>query len=168
MLDSTLAAGGVTYQLEPGPRVEGTALGSTARAGLASYLGFVQRAGVARALADRVRLPVQERCTGFTQVQKSLALLAALAAGCRCARDSDFTLAPDPTAVAVLGLPRWPHSSPLTRHLQAFRPQPVHALRRAVAECVAMPSGARRRLRAGARVVVDLDQTAISANGRTY
>jgi hypothetical protein len=69
-------------------------VGSTARAGLVSFLGFVQRAGVARALAAAVRLPVQERRTGFTPVPKSLALLAALAAGCRSARDSDFTLAP--------------------------------------------------------------------------
>ena len=94
MFHSTVAADAVTYQLEPGPGTEGAAVGSTARAGLASFLGFVQRAGVARALAA-VRLPVQERRTGFTQVQKSLALLAALAAGCRSARDSDFTLAPD-------------------------------------------------------------------------
>src|SRR4051812_30959246 len=167
MLNSTLGEGGVAYQLECDPSVEGTAVGSTARAGLASFLGFVQRAGVARALAA-VHLPVQERRNGFTQVQKSLALLAALAAGCRSARDSDFTLAPDPTAVAVLGVPRWPHSSQLTRHLHALRPQPVHALRRATEDLVAAHSAARRRLRRGARVVVDLDQTAISANGRTY
>src|SRR4051812_4166282 len=167
MLNSTLGEGGVAYQLECDPSVEGTAVGSTARAGLASFLGFVQRAGVARALAA-VHLPVQERRNGFTQVQKSLALLAALAAGCRSARDSDFTLAPDPTAVAVLGVPRWPHSSQLTRHLHAFRSQHVHALRRATEDLVATHSAARRRLRRGARVVVDLDQTAISANGRTY
>src|SRR5215211_2057519 len=168
MFHSTVAADAVTYQLEPGPGTEGQAVGSTARAGLASFLGFVQRAGVARALAAAVHLPVQERRNGFTHVQKSLALLAALAAGCRSARDSDFTLAPDPTAVAVLGVPRWPHSSQLTRHLHAFRPQHVQALRRATEDLVATHSAARRRLRRGARVVVDLDQTAISANGRTY
>src|SRR5436190_17091820 len=164
MFHSTVAADAVTYQLEPGPGAEGQAVGSTARAGLASFLGFVQRAGVARALAA-VHLPVQERRTGFTQVQKSLALLAALAAGCRSARDSDFTLAPDPTAVAVLGVPRWPHSSQLTRHLHAFHSQHVQALRRATEDLVAPHSAARRRLRRGARVVVDLDQPAISAHG---
>ena len=95
MFHSTGAADPVTYPLEPGPGVEGEAVGSTACAGLASFLGFVQRAGVERALAAAVHLPVQERRNGFTQVQKSLALLAALAAGCRSARDSDFTLAPD-------------------------------------------------------------------------
>src|SRR3954453_8710321 len=154
MFHSTVAADAVTYQLEPGPGREGAAVGSTARAGLASFLGFVQRAGVGRALAAAVHLPVQERRTGFTQVQKSLALLAALAAGCRSARDSDFMLRPDPAAIAVLGVPRWPHSSQLTRHL--------HALRRATEDLVAAHSAARRRLRRGARVVVDIDQTAIS------
>jgi hypothetical protein len=168
MFHSTVAADAVTYQLEPGPGTEGAAVGSTARAGLASFLGFVQRAGVERALAAAVHLPVQERRNGFTQVQKSLALLAALAAGCRSARDSDFTLGPDRAAVAVLGVPRWPHSSQLTRHLHAFHSQHVQALRRATEDLVATHSAARRRLRRGARVVVDIDQTAISANGRTY
>jgi hypothetical protein len=165
---STLAEAAVTYQLDPGPDAEGQAAGSTARAGLASFLAFVRRAGVQRALADAVRLPVQERKNGFTAVHKSLALLTALAAGCRSARDSDFILAPDPVAAAGLGLPRWPHSSQLTRHLHAFRPQHVQALRGAVEDLVAGHSQVRRRLRRGERVVVDLDQTPISANGRTY
>ena len=168
MFQSTLVGDRVTYRLECGPAAEGEPLGSSARAGLASFLRFVQRAGVERALAEAVRLPVQERRNGFTVVQKSLALLAALAAGCRSARDSDFTLATDPAAVAVLGLPRWPHSSQLTRHLRAFRAQHVRALRGAIEDLIASHSAARRRLRRGQRVVVDLDQTAIGANGRTY
>jgi hypothetical protein len=48
----------VTYQPEPGPAAE-----------------WYPRAGVERALAERVRLPVQERRRGFTVVEKSLALL---------------------------------------------------------------------------------------------
>jgi len=161
----------VTYQLEfTPPRGAGAAgpLGVTARAGLAAFLSFVRRAGVAPVLATRVRLPVQQRPSGFTVVQKSLALLAALAAGCRSARDGDFVLGADPVAPRLLGLPRWPHSSQLTRHLRAFGAQHVAALRAAVEDLTASHSGARRRLRRGARVVVDLDQTAISANGRTY
>jgi hypothetical protein len=165
---STLAGDSVTYQLDPGPAAAGEPLGSSGRAGLASFLRFVQRAGVEPTLAAAVRVPVQERRTGFTRVQKSLALLAALAAGCRSARDGDFTVAADPAASAVLGLSRWPHSSQLTRHLRAFRPQHVQALRSAAEDVVATHSVARRRLRRGERVVVDLDQTAISANGRTY
>jgi DDE family transposase len=168
VFNATLAGDRVTYQLDPGSAAVGEPLGSSARAGLASFLGFVRRAGVERALAEAVRLPVQERRTGFTVVQKSLALLTALVAGCRAARDSDFTLAADPAAVAALGLPRWPHSSQLTRYLRVFRPQHVQALRRAVEDLVASHSTVRRRLRRGERVVVDLDQTAISANGRTY
>jgi hypothetical protein len=135
---------------------------------LASFLAFVQRLDAWRPLAEHLRLPVQERRTGFTQLQKSQALVAAVAAGCRQSRDSDFTLTPDPVAATALGLPRWPHSSQLTRHLRAFRPQHVVALRRAVTEVTAMHAAARRRLRRGERVVVDVDQTAISANGRTY
>jgi hypothetical protein len=157
----------VSYQLDVAPDLPGIPLGSSARASLASFLCFVQRAGVERALVERVRLPVQERQTGFTH-QKSLALLAALAAGCRSARDSDFILAADPAAGAVLGLPCWPHSSQLTRHLNAFRPQHVAAWRQAVENLVAQQCTARRRLRRGERVVVDIDQTAITANGRTY
>jgi hypothetical protein len=65
MFHSTVAGDAVTYPLEPGPGTAGPAVGSTARAGLARLLGFVQRAGVERALAA-VRLPVQERRTGFT------------------------------------------------------------------------------------------------------
>lgn len=168
MLHSTVAADAVSYQLDPGPGAAGVPVGSSGRAGLASFLGFVRRAGVERALVEAVRLPVQERKSGFTVVQKSLALLAGLAAGCRSARDGDFTLAADPAAVRVLELPRWPHSSQLTRHLRAFRPQHVQALRGAVEDLTASHATARRRLRRGERVVVDLDQTAISANGRTY
>ena len=168
MFHSTLAEEPVTYQLDAGAAVDGRPLGSSARAGLASFLRFARRLGVERALAGAVRLPVQERRTGFTLVQKSLALLAALAAGCRSARDGDFTLAPDPSVVTALGLPRWPHSSQLTRHLRAFHPQHVAALRGAVEDLTASHSSVRRRLRRGERVVIDVDQTAISANGRTY
>ncbi len=168
MFHSTAADDAVTYQLDAAPVVAGEPLGSTARAGLASFLRFVGRVGVGPALARAVRVPVQERRTGFTVVQKSLALLAALAAGCRSARDGDFTLAADPAAASVLGLPRWPHSSQLTRHLRAFHPQHVAALRGATEDLTASHSTVRRRLRRGERVVVDVDQTAISANGRTY
>lgn len=167
MLQSTVVADSVTYQFD-NPTVEGTPVGSSARAGLASVLAFAQRCDIWRPLAEHLRLPMQERRTGFTHLQKSQALVAALAAGCQHSRDSDFTLAPDPTAAAALGLPRWPHSSQLTRHLRAFHAQHVSALRRAVAEVTATHAAARRRLRRGERVVIDLDQTAISANGRTY
>jgi hypothetical protein len=165
---STAADDAVTYQLDVTPAAAGEPLGSTGRAGLASFLRFARRVGVGPALAGAVRVPVQERRNGFTGVQKSLALVAARAAGCRSARAGDFTLADDPAAARVLGLPRWPHSSQLTRHLRAFRPQHVAAWRGTVEEVTAGHSAARRHRRRGERVVIDLDQTAISANGRTY
>lgn len=168
MCDSTRDDAAVTYQLDLGTMSDGLALGTSTHAGLGSFLEFVGRRGVWPALAARVRLPVQQRRTGFTHLQKSQALIAALASGCRRARDCDFDLAPDPLAVAVLGLPRWPPSSQLTRHLRAFRPQHVIALRQAVTEVTAQHAAARWRLRRGGRVVVDVDQTAISANGTTY
>jgi Transposase DDE domain group 1 len=158
----------VGYALDLGASGGGQATGTTARAGLASFLSFVRRLGVVQALAARVHLPIQERRGGFTVVQKSLALVAALAAGCRSARDGDFVLAGDRATIAAAGLPRWPHSSQLTRLLRAFRPQHVQALRGVVEELTAQHSTARRRLRQGQRVVIDVDQTAISANGRTY
>jgi hypothetical protein len=158
----------VAYRLDAGQGAEGEAVGSTSRAGLASVLAFAEGLGVWDALAARVRLPVQERRSGFTQRQKHQALVGALAAGCRRARDSDFVLKPDPAARRALGLARWPDASQLTRHLRAFRPQHVAALRAAVEEVTAAHGAARGRLRRGERVVVDLDQTPISANGRTY
>ena len=167
MLNLTGVEPAVDYQLDGGASDVGQPVGSSARAGLASFLDFVRRLGVAEALATRVRLPIQERRSGFTLVQKSLALVAALAAGCRSARDGDFVLAGDPAAITAAGLPRWPHSSQLTRLLRAFRPQHVQALRGVVEEITATHSTVRRRLRSGQRVVIDLDQTAISANGRT-
>jgi hypothetical protein len=113
-----------------------------------------------------VRLPLHERRTRFTAVQKGLALLAALAAGCRCAREGDFMLAPDPATPADLSLPRRPHSSRLTRHLGAFATQHVAALRAAFEEVLATDAAARRRLRRAERLV-DLDQTPFPASGRT-
>ena len=168
MLNLTGVAPGVEYALDSGTNAEGHAAGSSARAGLASFLSFVRRLGVVEALAGGVRLPMQERRSGFTAVQKCVALVAALAAGCRSARDGDFVLAGDTAAIAAAGLPRWPHSSQLTRLLRAFGPQQVQALRRVVEDVTAEHSTARRRLRRGQRVVIDVDQTAISANGRTY
>src|SRR3954451_14919996 len=173
MFHSTVAEDAVTYRLDTPVAPEAEPVGTTARAGLASFLGCVERLRVWRTLAQRVRLPMQERCPGFTHLQKSQVLLAGLAAGCRRARDSDFTLAADPAAVAALGLPRWPHSSQLTRHLRAFRPQHVAALRHACEEILATHSrvrqpGRRARPPGAPAVVIDFDQTAISANGRTY
>jgi hypothetical protein len=132
VLNLTGVERGVAYQLDGGAAEAGPPVGSSARGGLASFLGFVRRLGVAEALAARVHLPIQERRSGFTVVQKSLALVAALAAGCRSARDSDFVLAGDPAAITAAGLPRWPHSSQFTRLLRAFRPQHVQALRQVV------------------------------------
>ena len=165
----------VEYRLEPSaPGEDRVPVGTTTRAGLPSVLSYVQRSGAWDVLAPHVRLPVQERRTGFTHLQKSQALVAALAAGCRHTRDSDFVLGPDPLVAGLLGLPRWPHSSALTRHLRAFRPQHVAALRAAGEAVLAQHSQVRWRLRRTARAtpgqwtVIDCDQTAISANGRTY
>jgi hypothetical protein len=158
----------VGYRLDGGPGAEGEAAGSTGRAGLPSFLAFAEDLGVWDVLGARVRLAVQERRTGFTQVQKHQAVVAALAAGCKRARDSDFVLKPDAAAREALGLDRWPDASQLTRHLRAFRPQHVAALRAACEEVTATHAAARRRLRRGERVVVDIDQSPISANGRTY
>jgi hypothetical protein len=158
----------VQYRLDPDVSAEGQPAGSSSRAGLAAFVGFVRQVGLERVLRERVRLPVQERRTGFTVVQKSLALLATLAAGCHSAREGDFVLQPDPLAAAVLGLPRWPRSSQLTRLLRAFGGQHVAALRRAAEDVLAEQSTVRRRLRRGERVVMDVDQTDLPANGRTY
>ena len=168
MYQSTCLDARIVYRLDPDPTAEGEPVGSSAHAGLPSFLSFVEPLGVWRCLQEHLRLPVQERRTGFTQLQKSQVLVAALAAGCQHSRDSDFTLTADPAAAATLGLPRWPHSSQLTRHLRAFHPQHVAALRRAVSTITARYSRVRHRLRRGERVVIDIDQTAISANGRTY
>jgi Transposase DDE domain group 1 len=168
MLNLTGVEPAVEYQLDGGLPDAGRPVGSSARGGLASFLSFVRRLGVGETLAARVHLPIQERRSGFTVVQKSLALVAALAAGCRSARDSDFVLTGDAATTRAAGLPRWPHSSQLTRLLRAFRPQHVQALRGVVEELTAQHSTTRRRLRQGQHVVIDVDQTAISANGRTY
>jgi hypothetical protein len=175
MLHCTGLASAVQYRLEPVPAPEDSVpVGTTARAGLPSFLSYVQRTGAWTTLAGHLRLPVQERRSGFTHLQKSQALVTALAAGCRRARDSDFVLSPDPLAAGLLGLPRWPHSSALTRHLRAFRPQHVATLRAGLEAVLAQHSQVRQRLRQATRatpgqwLVVDCDQTAISANGRTY
>ena len=168
MSNATVSAEPVQYRLDPEAGVEGQPVGSSSRAGLAAWLQFVRQVGLARVLRERLRLPVQERRTGFTVVQKSLALLASLAAGCGSARDSDFVLKSDAVAASVLGLPRWPHSSQLTRQLRAFGGQHVAALRRAFEDVLVQHSAVRWRLRRGERVVVDVDQTDLPANGRTY
>jgi hypothetical protein len=168
MLNLTGSEPAVVYELDLGASGGGQAAGTSGRGGLASFLSFVRRLGVPAALAAGVHLRTQERRNGFTVVQKSLALVAALAAGCRSARDSDFVLAGDRAAIEAGGLPRWPHSSQLTRLLRAFHQQHVEALRSVVEDVTAQHSTVRRRLRQGQRVVIDLDQTAISANGHTY
>ena len=168
MGDATVSAEPAQYRLDAEAGEDGQPAGSSSRAGLAAFLEFVRRVDLERVLHERVRLPVQERRSGFSVVQKSLALLSALAAGCGSARESDFVLQPDPLAAEVLGLPRWPHSSQFTRLLRAFGGQHVAALRQAFEELLAEQSTVRQRLRRGERVVVDLDQTELPANGRTY
>src|SRR5437763_12388083 len=147
MSNPTVSVEPVPYRLDPDAGVEGEPAGSSSRAGLAAFLGFVRQVGLERVLRQRVHLPVQERRTGFSVVQKSLALVAALAAGCQSARDGDFVLKPDPLAAAVLGLPRWPHSSQLTRLLRVFGGQHVVALRQAVEDLLAEQSATRSRRR---------------------
>jgi hypothetical protein len=69
--------------------------------------------------------------------------------------------------VGHVGVPRWPHSSQLTRHLRAFRGQHMAALREPFEDLVMEQSTVRQRLRRGERVVIDVDQTDLPANGRT-
>jgi hypothetical protein len=92
MLQSTVPDSAILYRLEPDPAAAGVPVGSTSRAGLASFLQFAATLGVWRPLKEHLRRPIQERRTGFTHLQKSQALVAALAAGCRHSRDSDFAL----------------------------------------------------------------------------
>ena len=167
MYQSTCLDARIVYRLDPDPTAEGEPIGSSAHGGLPSFLSLVEPLGVWRYLQEHLRRPVQERRTGFTQLQKSQGFVAARAAGCQHSRDSDFTLTAAAAAAATLGLPRWPHSSQLTRHLRAFHPQHVAALRRAVTAITARHCRVRHRRRRGERVVIDSDQTAISATGRT-
>src|SRR5919201_6558728 len=88
----------VQYRLDPDAGVDGEPAGSSSRAGLAAFLRFVRQVGLERVLRERVRLPVQERRTGFSVAQKSLALLATLAVGCHSAREGDFVLKSDQLA----------------------------------------------------------------------
>src|SRR5262245_48022518 len=97
VFDST-GDGPVVYRLDAGSAEAGEPVGSSGRAGLAGFLGFAERAGAWRDVREPVRLPVQERKTGFTQLQKTQAVVGSLVAGCRRARDSDFVLKPDPVA----------------------------------------------------------------------
>ena len=67
-------------------------------------------------------------------------MLVALAAGRRSARDSDFTVGPDPidrVGPDLLGLPRWPHSSQLTPG--SARTENANGQSGAVAEGVGLP-----------------------------
>src|SRR5919109_2949813 len=104
MANATAAVEQVRYGLEPGSGEGGEPVGSSSRAGLAGFLTFVDQVGLRGVLRERLRVPVQERRSGFTHAQKSLALVAALAAGCRSARDGDFVLKPEPLAAAGVGV----------------------------------------------------------------
>ena len=59
MVHSTEVEVPVTYQLEAGAGPPVPPAGRSARAGLAGFLRFVRRAGAARALRERVRLPLK-------------------------------------------------------------------------------------------------------------
>ena len=103
------------YRLDGEPAPDGVARGTSTHAGVACFLECAEQGGVWPTLAARGRLPGQERRSDFTHLPTSQALITALAANCRCARDSDCTVAPDPLAGAALGRPRGPHCSHLAR-----------------------------------------------------
>lgn len=71
MGDATAEPALVRYAWDGGTP-EGQPLGTTARAGLAHFGRFVRSVGLARVLRERLRLPQQERRSGFTVVQNRL------------------------------------------------------------------------------------------------
>jgi hypothetical protein len=137
----------ILYRRDPDPAVAGEPVGSSAQARLAGFLAYVQRLGIWRPLAEPLRLPVQERRSGVTHLQKRQVLVAAWSAGLPAQSRQRLPPHPDPMATTDLGLPRRPHSGQRTSHLHAFRPQHIAALRRAVQEILARHSSIRRRLR---------------------
>ena len=152
----------------PGGGAGGAPLGATARGGLASFLSFVRRAGRRRdagrpgppadpGASDRVHdRPEESGAGGGVGGRLSVGAGQRFRPGGRPGHDHGGRAA----ALAALQ----------SAHPTAagVPPQHVQALRGAVEEVTATHSTVRRRLRAGQRVVIDLDQTAISANGRTY
>jgi hypothetical protein len=56
----------VEYRLDAGQVGTSESVGATGRAGLAGFVEFLGQVGVPQVLSERVRLPVQERRTGFT------------------------------------------------------------------------------------------------------
>src|SRR5437660_12351840 len=97
MWDATVSVEPVQYRLDPEAGEDGQPAGSSSRAGLAAFLRFVHQVGLERVLRERVRLPVQERRTGFTVVHTKPGAAGCPGRGCQSAREADFVLKPDPS-----------------------------------------------------------------------
>jgi len=129
---------------------------------LAGFLKFAQSIGVLEIL-EQVKVKMKE--VDYTVHQKMITLLLSIVSGCRYTSDINEKLVPDTVAANIVGMDRFPDQSQINELIRRVDHQGLeqfkhvhHQLFMQNAQCLSSTGF----------VVVDIDQSGLIANGKTY
>ena len=129
---------------------------------LAGFLKFAQTIGVLE-LLEQVKVKMKE--IDYTVHQKMITLLLSIVIGCRYTSDINEKLVPDTVAANILDMARFPDQSQINELIRRVDSKGLeqlksvhHQLFMQNAQCLSSPGF----------VVVDVDQSGLIANGKTY
>lgn len=101
----------------------------------------------------------------YSPLNKAQTIIASLVMGCKHTKDINEVLPREVAAANYLGMNQFPEQSQINRYLTRFSEENVSQLRQAHNQVFMEQSQARRVV---GRVVVDIDQCGLVANGQTY
>lgn len=129
---------------------------------LVSFIQFAEKIK-ALSLFEQVKLKMKE--VDYTVHQKILTLLLSVVVGCRYTSDINYKLVPDRVAAQMLDMSRFPDQSQINEVLRRADKSNVNQLQGVHHELFMQNA---RCLSSTECVVVDIDQSGLIANGKTY
>lgn len=111
------------------------------------------------------QVQVKMKTVRYSPLNQAQTIIASVVMGGKHTQDINDVLSQEIAAANYLGMARFPDQSQRNRYLTRFTARNVAPLREAHAHLFVQQSQARRAL---GRIVVDIDQWGLVANGKTY
>ena len=130
---------------------------------LMMLLEFATEIGLWQLMSEKIHLKMKK--VVYSTLNKAQTVIASLIAGCAHTKAINETLGDEQVAARYLGMERFPDQSQINRYLTRFSEANVAELGEVHVEVFVQQSLARR---ATGRIVVDIDQCGLVANGKSY
>jgi Transposase DDE domain group 1 len=130
---------------------------------LMMMLEYAKEIGMWQILKQNVHVKMKE--VTYSRLNKAQTVITSLITGCAHTKAINEKLSEEQAAANYLGMARFPDQSQINRYLTRFSEENVNQLGQVHADLFVQQSQARR---AKGRLVVDIDQCGLVANGKSY